>query len=723
MAKSRAVYEPGELDRVRKNIGDIEPDEARRIAGLLGGEVGYEKDREAIEKEERRLKIARAADEARKAAKEARTLERKRHIEALRRLTKNGEEGGTASRPMGYSARVRVDFLCSHGDHLIKTQTQALRSLISFLPGYKDSINPYFVSTLCSEVFDRIDKIVQAARFIFPSKQAELWARLRDYPAQYAVMDGLVNWNIDGVSGVLSVLQGKPREIQLENMRSLVVLVVKPLFRLKEAFEGSLFKTSLATASSIASDITPENRKRYMDAREEAIEEADFVYANLLYRWYPLIMKFCASSFHEYPNFYDDCRPGILRFLGLKESDIVREPPPERFEDRKAEKPAEEAKPAEAAGDQAAQAEAPAVDAQPPLDPPPPESPMMVPPPDLVPEEVPPVMESKIADIPAPVLIGIELMDRLFPESGWKTPQRWPDLYPQFNHIYSLPRGSDLIAPTDPLIQIIVLCQVLNDTLHGFRSMKFGLSQNAMSIDLNVAINDILNEWSLPVDEVLAKAYLPLLSEYCRLIETERESQNSAYVAKREADLIWYKKRYFLPHLKGNALSGIQSPRDRDIKALFKQCQLLKGYISEIAQDIDRAVRARQELASGGESVPSLSCVTVRNPFDLAVFEVENLVSRRLRLLLKHEGPKPKRLTNAALIYYAFSILQVLDYMLNNPQSWAYSGKFGLPYRSLESGGNKKGIVDIDPEKAFLRQIDGFIKRKEREAQEKGPTA
>src|SRR5512145_3105913 len=38
-----AIYEPGELDRVRQNLGDIDREEARRLASLLGGDVGVEK--------------------------------------------------------------------------------------------------------------------------------------------------------------------------------------------------------------------------------------------------------------------------------------------------------------------------------------------------------------------------------------------------------------------------------------------------------------------------------------------------------------------------------------------------------------------------------------------------------------------------------------------------------------------------------------------------------
>ncbi len=724
MAKTRAVYEPGELDRVRKNIGDLDPEEARRLAGLLGGEVGVEKDPLEVAEEKRRQKIAQAAEEARRAAIDSRKRERMREVEAAKKgQARSGGKGGgeITVRHLPFSARVRMDFRCSHPDHLIKTQSQALSSLFSFLPGYHDSINPYFISVLCSQAYEHIDKLVQALRFIIPSKRVELWAKLREFPQQYAIMEALVTWNLDGISGVMAILQGKPRDISLENLRTFLILIFKPLFRVKDVFEGSLFKTALATATAIAADADADNRKRYTQAREEAINEAEYIYANLFFRWYPLLMKFCAYSFHEYPDFYYNCRPALMKFLGLSDADIIRDPgplPPTAKDLEKQTDADAEAK-LKTDGDQSsadpATAADPAVAANPsltgipasdaeknPLD----EKAAATEAPDL-----------RMADLPGPVQVGLDLMDKLFPESGWKQPDKWPDLYPRFSHLYSLPRGADLIAPTDPLIQIIVLSQALNDIFHGFRSMRFGLSQDGASVELNLAINDILNDWMLPVDDIIAKAYLPLLSEYCRLIETERESQNSAYAAKREADLVWYKRRYFLPLVKGSALAGIQTPRDKDIKAHFKQARQLKEYISMIALDIDRAIKARQESNLGGGPAASLSCVTIVNPFDTAEFEVENVVSRRLRMILKHEGEKPKRMTNATLIYYAFSILQVLDYLMNHPNSWANQEKRVLPYRVLKAEENqRRTIVEVDPEKSFLKQIDGFIRRKAKQA-------
>ena len=41
--KPKAIYEPGTLDHVRKNIGELNPEEAKRMAKVLGGDIFEEK--------------------------------------------------------------------------------------------------------------------------------------------------------------------------------------------------------------------------------------------------------------------------------------------------------------------------------------------------------------------------------------------------------------------------------------------------------------------------------------------------------------------------------------------------------------------------------------------------------------------------------------------------------------------------------------------------------
>ena len=58
-------YEPGELDKTRKNIGFIEADEAKKMVQVLGGEIGLEKSAPVDEKAIRRVRSARTSQDLR----------------------------------------------------------------------------------------------------------------------------------------------------------------------------------------------------------------------------------------------------------------------------------------------------------------------------------------------------------------------------------------------------------------------------------------------------------------------------------------------------------------------------------------------------------------------------------------------------------------------------------------------------------------------------------
>ena len=61
-------YEPGELDKTRKNLGFVEVDEAKKMVQVLGGEIGLEKSAPVDEKAIRRVRSARVCRPRRRSA-------------------------------------------------------------------------------------------------------------------------------------------------------------------------------------------------------------------------------------------------------------------------------------------------------------------------------------------------------------------------------------------------------------------------------------------------------------------------------------------------------------------------------------------------------------------------------------------------------------------------------------------------------------------------------
>jgi hypothetical protein len=711
MAKGRTLYEPGELDRVRKNLGDLDPDEARRVARLLGGEVGYEKSPEP----QHQRKIARppsAQDTSIAPPRSSGASFSKASRSASPRFS--GEIGDgiktdgafeTPRQGLSYSQRLKMDFICSQPDFLIKTQGQVIVSFFSFLPGMRDGVNPFFLNSICPETFAHLETLAKAARILYPPRRPDIQERLKLVPPFHRAMEILVSIDLQAISHELAELQRAPREAELPRLATLVREVFIPVVRLRRSHEGGLLRSAAEWALAASPEADPAALSKLQAARDSLLAETDYLFMNVAYRWYPLLMRLCSRKSRDYVSFYEEDMGRILAFLGLRADDILpaktaipEMPPP--VEKSPEERPEEEPAAPEKEDLLETMGQALEIGQLDDLEGGPTATAQNV--------QAPRPAGSDL--IPASVRKGLDILDGLFPDSGLAHPELGPDLYPYFNSLYPLPKGSDLIAPGDPLMQVIVLAYVLNDLFHGLRRVQWGLNQgDAENEDLGESVNGALNDWMSPCDEVLGKRYLPLLSEYCRLLETERESQSSSFAMKREADLLFYKKRYFLPFTKGAVFSGLQAPRDKDLRPMYKLSALMKRNLTAAAQDIDRAVRSRQE---GG----SYTCVAILNPFEPARLEVENLASERLRAILKHEGPAPRKLTNAALIYYSLAILETFDYLVNSPASWAYREERAFPYRALSEGQTIKPGMEVDADKAFRQRINRLIQSRKKAA-------
>jgi hypothetical protein len=143
--KNSAIYAPGELSRVREKLGVTDENEAKRMAGLLGGQVGYERDSE---------------DEKAKNKKNAAPVGRGKSI---RRIDMTMEEDVSAAKPkskrsgpypgddpsipvrLSYTERVKMDQYAGQVIFEIKNSMQILTSIFSFFKEPIDYVNPRFV--------------------------------------------------------------------------------------------------------------------------------------------------------------------------------------------------------------------------------------------------------------------------------------------------------------------------------------------------------------------------------------------------------------------------------------------------------------------------------------------------------------------------------------------------------------------------------------------------
>jgi hypothetical protein len=158
-----------------------------------------------------------------------------------------------------------------------------------------------------------------------------------------------------------------------------------------------------------------------------------------------------------------------------------------------------------------------------------------------------------------------------------------------------------------------------------------------------------------------------------------------------------------MPYYKFESL-GPPPFQKRDTTPIYSEIRLLRRYLTEVALGIEQGNRR-------GGTEAQAPCDGIDNPWEPYNFEIPSPVSIRLDALL---GPKKKN--NASLVLFTLAVAAVLDYLVNNENSWAYENRPGPLFRSVDGEGVMPlfGVeTKIDADLIF-RQM---MRQKERERQ------
>jgi hypothetical protein len=277
----------------------------------------------------------------------------------------------------------------------------------------------------------------------------------------------------------------------------------------------------------------------------------------------------------------------------------------------------------------------------------------------------------------------------MFPQSGWTKAQFGVDLYPYFLKVFNLKKEYALIAPADGLQQVAILIRILEELFFALRSVAFGVYTGSDGPEnIRDTLTPIINNWHFFIESI-EKEYLPRLSEYCRILENASESRTSNYARRLLDELCWIKRQYFMPQFKFE--SSFPPPfQKEDVKALYPNVRALRKCLTMIAAGIEKGNKA-------GGAARKVPCDGIDNPWEQYVFQIPNPVSVRLDALL---GSAQKN--NASLVFFTLAAVIVLDFVINNEDSWGYytdGGRPGALYRSANDDG-------ITPQRGVDKEVD-----------------
>jgi len=685
MAKNdKPVYAPGELDRVRNKLGVKDQGEAKRIAALLGGEVGVEREKE--EAKVRRPPIKKAGGSvdgggsgggsaagggsgSRRPGRHVELAPEEEDAEALRKAAVR-RPSDPADDPLipvkaSYFERIKMDRFCALPEFKIKSFNQVLMTVFSFFGETPDQVSTAFINKKLNVYYKKVEQVVNSVRNLFPRNNGKRNEKLkRVSPFSYGILDTLRYWNLEQIAGDISRVQGHPRNVKISELSDILKAIYRPLFILEQMDTDVHIKGAFKLLYKILYLENPMDAKeKYQSLIRDALTGFNDVRRDLHYFLYPLLMKLLSDRYLSYETFFSARRNRFMDFIGATE-DNQMDPAGMAAElgigadltlgddEEHAEKEDEETK------DEAPKAEDPND-------------------PEVIARKEKEAAQEKEHKA---MLQGVACLEALFPKAGWERLSSFPDIFPYFRNIFNLQGGYDLIAPADPLLQTVVIMRVLDDLFLGIRNIHFGtiLNNESGPVQINEAITTIINNWHNFIDIAMEKEYLPRLTEYCRILEQSAESRSSNYAKRLLCELHWVKRLFFFPYYKFDMLFPPPLQK-KDFEPVYPTIRSLRRYLTPVAAGIEQGNQQ-------GGAEKRAPCDGIDNPWEHYEFQVPNPLSKRLDMLLDE-----KKRNNASLVFFTLAVTIVADYIINNDSSWAYGERSGAIFRSI----NGDGIIPL----------------------------
>jgi len=668
--KDNAIYAPGELSNLRNKLGVTDQSEAKRMAQVLGGEVGVER---SIEPEDPRNKKFRKDDVVVGGGKRGRRVDvagddpDEKILRARARVDIYPGDDPAVPVKIGYKDRLKMDQLCGQLFFEVKTSFQVLVSIFSFFKEPIDYVNPRFVTKRMNEYYFKIERLVTGARNLFPKNNTKRNHQLkRANPFVFKILDTIRNWNIEQISKNISGLQAHPRSVKVSDFAETLKLIYKPLYILSDLSIEHIKSAFKLIYKILYIESPMDAKEKYQEVIRNIIASVVEVRRDVQYGMYPLLMKLISNKFISYERFFTERRRCFMAFISAAASEQLSAAEintqqidnmdldtlqkkegtgeEEEEQDEAAEKPEEEPVEEEDLSD-----------------------------PKVIERKA--KQEAEKAERRA-LEQGQAALEALFPKAGWDKLEEHQDLYPYFANIYNLKHGFELLSPTDPLQQVAIMMHIVDDLFIGMRYVNFGaiLGPDGKLIRLSEDMSEVTNNWRMYIEDSFLKEYLPRLGEYCRLLENSEEGRMSPYAKKTMNELNWIKRLYFLPYYKFESV-GPPPFTKQDVVPIYTQIRKVRKYLTSVAMGIEQGMKA-------GGAAAKAPCDGILNPWETYNFQVPNPISRRLDMMIPAE-----RKINATLIFFSLSVITVMDYLLNNENSWFYAGRTGPLFRSIRDEG------------------------------------
>ena len=638
-----ADWAPGTLENTRRNIGNLDKNEAAEMAKKLGGQVMYEKSSHTSSG-------ASAGGSS------------KPNLGVIKR---NPASGSSQAKPAsassaGYTAQSYhkyetlpemskkdcnyIDKLMMSSEFQIKPNYGFFNFIRSFqkngtekiLPSLCDSKIPSHISNMESFI-TVIKTLIQMSPSTYKSKI------LNGSEAKFKFLRMVASWTMGPIKTEYAHLKDVKPPVLTKDLISITRVLYKPLITLYYFGDTKIPKLIKEIYNDeIAYPDT--SKEKLSELSKKAITHWVYLDNEVIKKMYPLLMRMCGNGYYEYPEFFQTQISDILKFTELHKFDLLL---PEKLQEKKV----EEKKPSR-----------------------------------------PDPVQKGVKD--ATVITGLKLLEQFFPQAGFSNLEEHPDMYSYFGPIFELEEGSNLLHKENPLQVIIVLQYIIEYCFKGCRNIKFNVPDSTKNgAD---TIYNVMDEWSAYREEIFGKYYCDELKDFVNSAYSQGDFATTKLGKKILNSLLWQITFHFMPSFKFDQLL-LERPQDQSkYRPLYHRTDFTRKYLTMVVNECDQAAKTKSEIKS-------ISNPWDHYQFELPN-EISKRLD--VVLGGKNTGPNTNA-TNANLLKYTLCFVSVLDWYINNPDSPAYTGDPMNIYRVSSEDGKPQFSVKTrnDQNKLFAEGI------------------
>lgn len=630
---------PGTLEHTRQNIGPIDPAEAAKMQKVLGGEVLQERS------------VPVNPDSMPKSKKKNRAVVKGSGLSSSDVSAQSGSANlpkmsGTSGIKVGGGKMMRTDDdlqeMAAHDikmiDRLMMSEAYDLkpdRGVFNFFYNLsaknRRRLSKSYGEYKIKSNVDHLQAFISTIKTFIQISPDTYKAKIAtETELKFKFLRSVGKWTVHDIKIMGEALQENAGDLTVGMMVPFVSAVYKELLTVYYIGDQKV----AALIKDIYNDLSqyPKVDKNQVQIlAKQGITEWLYIVDQMVRGMYPLLMRMCGTGYETYPKFFTSQAGQILKFVGLSKFDLLI---------------AEKEKPAEKEADEEKKE-----------------------------EEKKPQMR-QMGEFDELAKSGLKVLEQLFPDAGFSSLDKHPDMFPYFQPIYKFDDGFNMLSPMNGIQVLVVLLQILEDFFHGCRNISFKLTEAEGFKEGGDDISTIFSEWSNYREDLFLKQYGEYLRQFVNTAYSQRDYPQTQFGKENLNNMLWRAKYYFFPSLKFSAPTLTKPQNDSKYRPLNIRVDYLKTILTTLVRRIDENQAAKRPVLG------------MLNPWDRYTFDVPNPVSKRLDVLLGAKRPDDTTAaTNANLLKYTLCIVSVLDWWVNNPGSPAYITDTSEIYRIDKDGG------------------------------------